>query len=299
MSQDSLPRPALTQPFSRPTHPELPAVISPSSEAGRPLRPTPYASAVIPHLMAGSSPPQPEAVAGGVEAEELETAVSAPAPVSREADHLQGAPAPGAREPERDLPSWSDYLASAHDSQPAAASELAAEAMTAPVPEDAGVEIPTRERHSIPPLRELLRRHDQSTGVPANPETAVEAVDSAADYPTETPWPSESIFDWAEGDSGSETESASSAGSQAGDGGGHEAGSDLPHLGTITVAAAALERVADALRRGDLSLPALSGDETDPAILASVLSALLATAPYQFGGSLSGTQEASVAERER
>lgn len=231
MPQDPRPRRTLAPPFSRPTQPGLVTVISPSSEAGRPLRPTPYASAVIPHLMAATSAAE-QVLPGGEADEEV---VAGPA---------------------------------------------------------------TPPRRRTASLRDVPGDHAHATGVPVNPEVALESDDSTSDYPADSPWPPDAVFGWTGSDDEWEagaresairasamTSEVASAGadSAAGEGSLFEAGSTVSHDESAMVAAATLERVAAAIRSGELSLPTLSGGETDAAILASALSALLAPAQLRSG----------------
>lgn len=234
------PRPHLAPPFSRPTHPgSLAPIISPGSPAARPLRPTPYASAVIPAAT-----------------------VAAP------------------RE------SLSDAQ------EPATVAGAGGSTGVAPA-------VPARTGLS---LRDLPGGHDHPGGVPANPEPAVEAVDSVFDYPTESVRPAEVAHVTgaasAEWDLLSATSSPEvSAERRPAEHGrsGAEPNMAEPRQASELARGAAetLERLAGAIRRGEVVLPSgVSWPQTAPAVLAAVLTSLLARSAGDDGAAW----EASTSE---
>lgn len=269
MSHDEPPpRPALAPPFSRPTHPgPLPAIPPRANDSGRTHRPTPYASAPIPAPIpapaaeawpaeAGRSASHGESVRGG--SGQADAAVdSAGAHGAAEAGQTTGAAG-------SDGSPWS----------PAAGQPDAAPAGDARAAWPAG--------EGARSLRDVPGDHGHPGGVPANPEAEVESVDAVSDYPVDPVWSSDAVVGWGGDVADWETVNASVARPPA-------AGADAPlSFAAAEVemkrepsdlargAAATLERVARQILRGELVLPSVSWPQTAPAMLAAVLTALLA-----------------------
>lgn len=219
------PRPPLPPPFSRPGRREgHHHVITPGSVAARPLRPTPYASAVIPGAAFATYDPGAHMAKGPV-------AVGAAAPASG----------------------------------------------------------------GVKPLAELRDPSRPPTGVPANPELAVEGVDSVNDYPADGGWQTDAVFgwdsdlaDWDQADS-PPTVTAHSVGARAAAtqsaatvAAGHvDAAADR-----ALMAAGVLESLAGAVRSGALALPGGSSLHSPAAVLAAVLAAILSPGGGEGGGEL-------------
>lgn len=309
MSHDSPLRQPLAPPFSRPTHPGPLPAISPFSEAGRSLRPTPYASAVIPHLVQTGGSAGSAVRSGG------DAAMGSPTdPDGSDAVRSLAGDRQSALSTEEDTDSRARALLEwgecpdPRDERRATKSIDSHEEVVAPPPLppwESGEAAPALERAAAPSLRDLPGDHDHPTGVPPNPEPALEVVDSASDYPDDTPWSSEAVFDWGTRDSEWEVEvgltdtptlRARTVQAVAEDGQPRQIPEDLDETGAHA-AADTLERVAAAIRSGQLILGPLSGRETTPAILASVLSALLAPAQNPPAGL--GGQDGPAARRER
>lgn len=234
-NDESTPRPPLPPPFSRPTHPGYLPAIHPESEAGRPLRPTPYASAVIPQPATDQQP---------------SGASVAPAEATGCEKHGDGAGTP---------------------SPAVAAGQRQSE-------EAAGERSPA---HGIQSLRGLAPHDAHPAGVPANPEPAVEAVDSVSDYPADSTWSSDAVFGW-EGEastddwelvSGLPDRAPTAPGDAPSD---RTSGAGARPSDLALGAAGLLEELAQAITRGDLVLPSISWPQSAPAVLAAVLTALLA-----------------------
>jgi hypothetical protein len=211
------PRPPHSPPFSRPTHPGYLPVIQPESDAGRPLRPTPYASAVILPSGADQSRESPEAVGA--------------APRS---------------------------------------------------------------------LRDLPVDHGHPTGIPANPEPAVEGVGAVWDYPADSIWSSDAVFGWGASAADWELVSASAVPAPSRPlpdvvSSGQPARPDAVPSDLARGAAELLEELARAILRGDVVLPSVSWPQSGPAVLAAVLTALLA----RTGGEQWEAREASASEQRR
>ncbi len=309
MSHDSPPRQPLAPPFSRPTHPGPLPVISPFSEAGRPLRPTPYASAVIPHLVPATNAAE-SAVPGGSDAE-MDSLTNPGLAEATGASANEGDSAtvaePDVDDGRRDLSDWPDCPDPGDERLTTKSTDLPEE-VVAPPPSlywGFGDEPTAPERPAIASLRDLPGDHEHPTGVPANPEAELESVDSASDYPFDTPWSSEAEFDWGTRDSEWEVEDGPTATPPAVTGMDTAVPAEDDRAGPVStavdedhtnVAADALESVAAAIRRGELTLSALSGGETTPAILAAVLTALLAPAQHLTEP---GGQDGPAARHER
>ena len=214
MTYDPANPPPPARPFSRPTHPSIPAIVP---EGGvRPARPTPYAAAAI-RTPADGPALEPR----------RETAAS--------------------DEPEATAPGRGRL-------------EQGSEAAPVAAPRNGSPPAPARAV--------LGTGSGGGGGVPANPEAGLERVDSVSDYPDDAVGSPAAVFGWTEG----VADDVGPAGSrQQAAGGAPETSSDL-----AAGAAQLLEGVARTIRRGQLVLPAMSWPQTAPAVLAGVLTALLA-----------------------
>ncbi|MHB1223694.1 MAG: hypothetical protein ACYC2G_06550 [Gemmatimonadaceae bacterium] len=278
------PRPPLPPPFSRPTHPGYLPAIHPDSEAGRPLRPTPYANAAIP-----AYPTDRQQAAS-------EADVSSPAGSVGEQAGDRGRPEATAAAAERvigvagDAGDTNDAVDGSPSVAVAGADATEADRFAAGQGAVAG--------GGVRSLRDLHVDHGRPTGVPANPEPAVEAVDSVSDYPTETVWSSDAVFGWGASAADWELVNASTVQTPSHPPDAPPGPPTVPDTGPSDLALGAadlLERLARAITRGDVVLPSVVWPQTAPAVLAAVLTALLA----RSDGDQWEAREASASERRR